>query len=470
MRLATLAHFCLTLALSEASLAENRALLIGVGQYQVANANLTGVEEDIAMMREAVRILGFDDSQVKVIMDSEATLAGIRRAIEEWLVDDTRAGDRVFIYHSGHGTRIPDVSGDEADGSDEALLPFDFEETAIGGGHTRLDNVLLDDDLGRLLARIRAREVVVLVDSCNSGTMTKSIGRWTSKFYSYPGIPRGSLSSIIDRSGDRNESIILLSAALPEQDAQTSVRGALFTQGVLDAVRRAQRHGFLSLEQLQIETEEYIRQEVGHRKDLLHEPMLTGHPALRSINLFLPSSTPRVVDEPAASQPAVAADLASPQPDLWNRLELLVRDADAAVHLTTTKEAYRSGESLELSVVAPRDGYIHILNLGDQEDELRVLYPNAYQSGRHLRRGQTLHIPDLSKVRLVARLPRGLVRQKNLLVAILTPEPLTLPDREADPQEVFRALRFGELTRSIRRSSPSATTYSAGQVVIDIEI
>ena len=39
----------------------------------------------------------------------------------------SKAGDVVFIHYSGHGGRVRDTSGDEADGYDETLIPVDFK-------------------------------------------------------------------------------------------------------------------------------------------------------------------------------------------------------------------------------------------------------------------------------------------------------------------------------------------------------
>ncbi len=470
MKRAAVTPICLSLCLAwsaGSSSADDRALLIGIGKYQVAEANLPGVGEDLEMMREVVRTLGFADSQVRVLADSQATLQGIRDAISDWLVEGTTAGDRAFFYHSGHGTRTPDLNGDENDGSDEVLLPFDFREIPTGGGETQLRNVLLDDELGRLLAAVPAREVVVLIDSCHSGTMTRSLGgRWTSKFYSYPGIPRGLKSSIADRTLERRDAVVLLSAAGPDEEAQTSERGALFTQGIWKAVREAAPRQQLTLGQLRSATESYIRQEVGGRRHLVHRPMLTGGAALRSINLFLPPG------KIAGGEPGV--EIPSDPNRLWQDLETLVREAARPLEVVASKAAYRTGESLELSVVAPSDGYLHILNVGDGEDEMVVLYPNPYQTDNRVTGGQTVRIPsfDLSSGQgftLPARLPADRIRQKNLVVAIQTPRPLFAGDRApADPGELFRVIRYGELTRSISREPLARHAYSAGQVVVTI--
>ncbi len=458
---------CLSLISAGPSPAEDRALLIGVGRYRISEADLPGVDQDLAMMREVARTLGFAESQIKVLVDSEATLDGIRDAIDRWLVRPTTAGDRVLFYHSGHGSRVPDASGDERDGSDEALLPFDFEDLAlvagggaaggqaVGGrprpGRAPLRNVLLDDELGRLLAAIPARQVVVLVDSCHSGTMNRSLGgRFRPKSYRYPGMPPAARGSLTADALERRESIVLLSAARPEEDAQTSQSGALFTRGVWRAVRDAEARRHLTLEQLQLAAESYIRQEVGSREDLAHRPMLSGSQGLRSINLFLPERELRVAVAPASA--AAAATTAAG--DLWRRLEHLVRGAGQPLAVAASSPAYRAGESLELSVVVRGDGYLHVLNVAEDDGELVVLYPNRYQTEHRVARGETVRVPAYGRYRWPARLPPGRQRQRNLVVAIQTPEPLDLGGLPAE--EVLEVL------------APGAGVAAAGQVVVTI--
>ena len=448
MRRAILA-LSLVLGASQPSHAEDRALLVGIGHYRISEANLPGVDEDLTMMREAARKLGFADSQIKTVSDSQATLRGIRDAIDHWLVDGTTAGDRALYYHSGHGSRLPDSSGDEADGSDEVLLPYDFEETQTDG-ETRLHNVLLDDELGRLLARIPAREVVVLVDSCHSGTITRSLDeRWTSKFYGYSGMPPGMRQEIADRELRRRDAIILLSAARSDQDAQTSTSGALFTQGVWKAVREAAPRRQLTLDEIRGVAEAHIRREVGERTDLLHQPMLSGGQELRSINLFLPQHRPR----PAAMLAEAAFEASSGESDLWHRLETVVRDAGQPLEVAASKGIYRIGESLELSIVAPGDGYVYVLNVGDRDDDLVMLYPNRHRTDHRVRAGETVHLPAFDVFQLPARLPSNRVRQRNLVVAVHTALPLDLDG----------AAR-GVLERLLLVGQP----YAAGQVVVTI--
>jgi hypothetical protein len=42
------------------------------------------------------------------------------------MIGAARSGDTLVITYSGHGTWVPDSSGDEPDGRDEALCPHDI--------------------------------------------------------------------------------------------------------------------------------------------------------------------------------------------------------------------------------------------------------------------------------------------------------------------------------------------------------
>jgi metacaspase-1 len=80
------------------------------------------------------------------------------------LVEGARTGDTVVVQYSGHGSFVPDRDGDEPDGVDECLCPHDI---ATNGPIT-------DDDLfGILSGAARGARVVVISDSCHSGSVTR---------------------------------------------------------------------------------------------------------------------------------------------------------------------------------------------------------------------------------------------------------------------------------------------------------
>jgi hypothetical protein len=85
-----------------------------------------------------------------------ATLAAIRAAAKA-----LGAGDLFFLSYSGHGGQVPDVTGEEDDKRDETWCLYDAQ--------------LIDDELYAELARFAAGvRIVVLSDSCHSGTMVRA--------------------------------------------------------------------------------------------------------------------------------------------------------------------------------------------------------------------------------------------------------------------------------------------------------
>ena len=175
MRRVFFSFFLAAMALSLStpkSVAEDRALLIGINAYPIKP--LKGPLNDVADMEMFVKeTLGFKPEQVRVLRDSAANYEAIQRSIDEWLISGTTPGDRAFLYFAGHGTQIPDEDGDETkDGLDEALLPIDF---AAGQGR-----FLTDDALAVALDALSDRRVTVIIDACNSGTISRTLSPGTS--------------------------------------------------------------------------------------------------------------------------------------------------------------------------------------------------------------------------------------------------------------------------------------------------
>jgi hypothetical protein len=86
----------------------------------------------------------------------DATLASIRAATAS-----LGSGDLFFLSYSGHGGQVRDVTGDESDKQDETWCLYDGQ--------------LIDDELYVELSRFAAGvRVLVLSDSCHSGTVTRA--------------------------------------------------------------------------------------------------------------------------------------------------------------------------------------------------------------------------------------------------------------------------------------------------------
>ena len=153
--------------------AKRWALLVGINDYVNPEIrDLRGCERDVSLMAEALKRFGFTTEDMKILLSRNATRHAILSAFEEWLIKKPKPGDVVVFYFSGHGSRVVDESGDESDGWDEILCPVDLTPTA---NRERYQNPILDDELGKLIHQIPTDNVTVILDSCHSGTATKSL-------------------------------------------------------------------------------------------------------------------------------------------------------------------------------------------------------------------------------------------------------------------------------------------------------
>ena len=74
-----------------------------------------------------------------------------------------RSGDLLLASNSSHGTRVPDVDGDEDDGQDEALIDNN-------------NRLILDDEIYSGLKKFQPGVLVVaFLDNCHAGTMDRDI-------------------------------------------------------------------------------------------------------------------------------------------------------------------------------------------------------------------------------------------------------------------------------------------------------
>ncbi|MCY4319257.1 MAG: trypsin-like serine protease [Alphaproteobacteria bacterium] len=155
----------------------DRALLVGINRYADDRfKDLRGAVRDARNMQGLLtRHLGFTAEEVRLLTDADATKAGILKGVREWLQAGTGPGDRALLYFAGHGYYREDEDGDEADGYDEALVPHDARLVSNTGRPMKVANLLLDDEIGALLAGLEGRRVQVVVDSCHAGTMTRSL-------------------------------------------------------------------------------------------------------------------------------------------------------------------------------------------------------------------------------------------------------------------------------------------------------
>ena len=137
-----------------------RALCIGINDYPGTRNDLSGCVNDAGDWAAELGSRGFT---VTTLIDAQATRAAMSAGIAG-LITGAQAGDSLVITYSGHGTWVPDSNGDEPDGRDEGLCPWDI--STVGP--------LLDDEIRILFAQRAASVRILLIsDSCHSGSVTR---------------------------------------------------------------------------------------------------------------------------------------------------------------------------------------------------------------------------------------------------------------------------------------------------------
>ncbi len=166
--------------------AETRAIVIGVSDYLVLDADLKGPSHDAQLIAETLVARGVASAEITVlasdppslpegVSNAQPTRAAIMAAMQD-VAAKAEPGDTVVFYFSGHGSQAPDASGDEGGGYDEILLPADAAgwKGAIGA----VENAIVDDELQEWAQGLMDRGVrlVGLIDACHSATGFRAIG------------------------------------------------------------------------------------------------------------------------------------------------------------------------------------------------------------------------------------------------------------------------------------------------------
>lgn len=139
---------------------QGRALVVGIANYETVRRLPEAVLNDARDIADTLRspsYCGYPSSNVTVLIDDQATLLGIRKALAD-LAADAKADDTVAIFFSGHGTRIGSGSA-----TTSALVPYDCKSTDVAS------TSLGEAEFSAAIAAFKAQRVVVIVDACHAG-------------------------------------------------------------------------------------------------------------------------------------------------------------------------------------------------------------------------------------------------------------------------------------------------------------
>ncbi len=161
------------------------ALIVAISHYDPETGwNDLSAQRDALMVKAALATQGFDTVRnVVVLQDQKATRKGMAEIIRSHLIEKALHGSTVVFHYSGHGQQVFDDNGEEIDGYDEALVPYDAPMKASGKQAGYLgEKHMRDDELGALLSEVQEKigatgTLTVVLDACHSGTATRGIGK-----------------------------------------------------------------------------------------------------------------------------------------------------------------------------------------------------------------------------------------------------------------------------------------------------
>ena len=173
-------------------------LAVGVNEYALSDLNLRFAEPDARSVGDALKASGnglFRDVDLRFLPSARATRRGILDALAA-VARDTGPADTFILYMAGHGIVAQP-------GNRFLFLPSETRDTS---SFTVLRQQALDDaTLVAALARIRARDAFILLDTCYAGQVDidqlAAIGNDTGRFLL---AASSSVQEALDSYDDRN--------------------------------------------------------------------------------------------------------------------------------------------------------------------------------------------------------------------------------------------------------------------------
>jgi len=138
------------------------ALIVGIERYRSLPEASYAEHDAQAFRRYAGEVLGVPEENTIVLTGERAARTDLAKYLEEWLPRNVTEESRVYFYYSGHGA--PDPAKGAA-----YLVPWDGDPTFLQTSAYPLSR------LYDRLQRLKAREVVVMLDACFSGAGGRSV-------------------------------------------------------------------------------------------------------------------------------------------------------------------------------------------------------------------------------------------------------------------------------------------------------
>ncbi|MGR9425818.1 trypsin-like serine protease [Rhizobium leguminosarum] len=409
----------------------DRALLIGIDDYEMREAKLTGSATDVkAMQVFLAKTLAYRPEQIHTLTNRKATREAILAEIDDWLVRQSTPGSRVFLYFSGQGSE--EMGAEET--TSPTLVAVDAKLLREGGKVT-VSNQIRETEIAARLNSLKDRRVTLLIDACHVGPGSRSAVAAPSGTVRCLGPALAALEPP-NKSGKEakfsfgGENAMVWSAvnagqwALVDREAKPAlgVFTRHFIEGVQDGVARASDKPNVSnaalLDYVRRKSDEYCRT---HAEDCRFTPVPQFYGQ--------PDALGRDVITGEEAKTAVAA--------VENTLK---SDNEAGVAVDVLPgTAVSIGDKVAMRVSTKQSGYLILVDI-DASGKLTQLYPNKRSMGlkptaksgdNRLDPARPVVVPDARNpytgFEYVVEGPAGV----GMVVAILSDKPievLDLPD------------------------------------------
>jgi caspase domain-containing protein/uncharacterized protein DUF4384 len=438
-----LVAFLIALACASIGYAADRALIVGVEKYRDPRVPDTpGCEADARAMEQLIQS-AYKFTEVKTLINEEATASNIERLFRSWLIAGTRPGDRVFFFYAGHGSQIADDNGDERDGKDETLAPYDVDPRSGA-------NMIRDDLFDEMIGKLSGRRAVLVFDSCHSGTISRGVPKLKdfargggvrylptpeqfAELEASPSRGVGADGYIVKGSTGRD---LVLEDEFIEPQRFSAMSGAVIISAAGDRQvvyplsldgRYRGALSYLLVESLQ-RNQPRLRDLAENTRRQIRQLQITGRLEGDQQPVFTITDNALLADKPL-----FATWEETPIIAMSNRLspiKIQLRDSE-------NKSAYRIGEKITYDVTTDAPGYLYLI-VFSRQNVASCIFPSS-QDPNNLVAPGAIRIPRSAAYEFPIQEPAG----RDVVVALLSKKKLELGEKlEYSWNEVFERLNL----------------------------
>ena len=143
-----------------------RALLIGINYFSIPSITLNGCVYDVINISHMlIDAYDYNPANITILRDdinNPSTMPTRANILNNLTAIAQQSGplDEIWIHYSGHGSQIPDKTGNESTGFDQIIVPMDYQKSGF----------ITDNELLSIVQKISCKALLIF-DACHSGTM-----------------------------------------------------------------------------------------------------------------------------------------------------------------------------------------------------------------------------------------------------------------------------------------------------------